>query len=87
MIVRTAAETIGTEAGSILLNDDEHKLKFRTAFGTKAREIKPLVVKSGEGIAGWTVASGRPAVVNDVQADPRFNSSFDEATGFKTVSV
>jgi putative methionine-R-sulfoxide reductase with GAF domain len=86
-IVRTAAETIGTEAGSILLNDDEQKLRFRTAFGTKAREVKPLVVKSGEGIAGWTAASGRPAVVNDVQADARFDPSFDEATGFTTRSV
>ncbi len=87
MIVRTAAETVGTDAGSILLNDEGQKLRFHTAYGTKARELKPLVVKSGEGIAGWTASTGRPAVVNDVRADPRFDPSFDEATGFETYSV
>ncbi len=86
-IVRTAAETVGSEAGSILLNDEDQRLRFRTAYGTKAREVKPLVVKSGEGIAGWTASTGRPAVVNDVRADPRFDPSFDEATGFETYSV
>ncbi len=86
-IVRTAAETVGAEAGSILLNDEDQKLRFRTAFGTKASAVKPLVVDTGEGIAGWTAASGRPAVVNDVRADPRFDARFDEATGFVTHSV
>jgi HD-GYP domain-containing protein (c-di-GMP phosphodiesterase class II) len=86
-IVRTAAETVGAEAGSILLNDEDQKLRFRTAFGTKASAVKPLVVDTGKGIAGWTAASGRPAVVNDVRADPRFDARFDEATGFVTHSV
>lgn len=86
-IVRTAAETVGTEAGSILLYEDDQRLRFRTAFGTKAKEVKPLIVEPGEGIAGWTAATGRPAVVNDVRADSRFDPSFDEQTGFITRSV
>ncbi len=86
-IVRTAAETVGTEAGSILLYDQDQKLRFRTAFGNKAKEVQPLVVEPGEGIAGWAASSGKPAVVNDVRADRRFDASFDDATGFQTRSV
>lgn len=86
-IVQTAAETVGTEAGSILLYDEDQKLRFRMAYGTKARELQPLIVEPGEGIAGWAASTGRPAVVNDVHADRRFSSSFDDATGFRTQSV
>lgn len=86
-LVRTAAETVGAEAGSILLYDEEQNLSFRTAFGTKATELKPMRVQPGKGIAGWTAKTGRPAVVNDVRSDPRFDSRFDESTGFVTRSV
>jgi hypothetical protein len=86
-IVQTAAETVGAEAGSILLYDEAQKLRFHTAFGAKASEVKPLVVAPGEGIAGWTAETKRPAVVNDVAADPRFDSRFDDSTGFRTRSV
>ncbi len=86
-IVQTAADTVGTEAGSILLYDEDQKLRFRTAYGTKAKEVQPLIVEPGEGIAGWAASTGRPAVVNDVDADRRFSSAFDDATGFRTQSV
>ena len=86
-IVRTAAETVGTEAGSILLMDEDQKLCFHSAYGTKASEVKPMVVTAGEGIAGWVAKTRRPALVNDVASDSRFDQRFDESTGFTTVSV
>ncbi len=86
-IVQTAAETVGAEAGSILLMDEDQKLRFHSAYGTKASEVKPLVVKPGEGIAGWTAMTRRPALVNDVSNDSRFDSRFDESTGFTTRSA
>ena len=86
-IVQTAAETVGAEAGSILLTDEDQKLCFHSAYGTKASEVKPLVVNPGEGIAGWTAMTRRPALVNDVSNDSRFDSRFDESTGFTTRSA
>lgn len=86
-IVETAAETVGTEAGSILLYDDEGKLRFHTASGHAARAVKPMAIEPGQGIAGWTADTGEPAIVNDVDADPRFEGSFDRETGFETRSI
>ena len=86
-IVETAAETLGAEAGSILLYDDEGKLRFHTASGRAATAVKPMSVEPGQGIAGWTADTGEPAIVNDVATDPRFEASFDRRTGFRTRSI
>lgn len=86
-IVETAAETVGAEAGSILLYDDEGKLRFHTASGHAARAVKPMAVELGQGVAGWTADTGKPAIVNDVESDPRFEGSFDAETGFQTRSI
>ena len=86
-IVETAAETVGAEAGSILLYDDEGKLRFHTASGRAAGAVKPMAVEPGQGIAGWTADTGEPAIVNDVESDPRFERRFDRETGFQTRSI
>jgi putative nucleotidyltransferase with HDIG domain len=86
-IVETASATLGAEAGSILLYDDDGKLRFHTASGQAASAVKPMYVEAGQGIAGWTAQTGKPAVVNDVLSDPRFERRFDRATGFVTRSV
>lgn len=86
-IVQTAAETVGSEAGSILLFDEDQKLRFHSAYGSKASAVKPLAVSPGEGIASWTAKTKKPAIVNDVSNDSRFDSRFDKSTGFTTRSV
>jgi putative methionine-R-sulfoxide reductase with GAF domain len=86
-IVETAADTVGAEAGSILLHDEQGKLRFHTASGAAARAVKPMTVEPGQGIAGWTADTGKPAIVNDVDSDPRFEESFDRETGFRTRSI
>jgi response regulator RpfG family c-di-GMP phosphodiesterase len=86
-IVETAAATLGAEAGSILLYDDEGRLRFHTASGQAASAVKPMYVEAGQGIAGWVASTGRPALVNDVANDSRFERRFDRATGFVTRSI
>ncbi len=86
-IVETAAETVGAEASSILLYDDEGKLRFHSASGRAAQAVKPMSVEPGQGIAGWTAVNGEPAIVNDVAADPRFEAGFDRESGFVTRSI
>jgi hypothetical protein len=86
-IVETAAATLGAEAGSILLYDEQARLRFHTASGQAASAVKPMYVEAGQGIAGWTARTGKPALVNDVSNDPRFERRFDRATGFVTRSI
>ena len=86
-IVSTAAETVGAEAGSILLYDDDGALRFQTAHGRAAGAVKPMTVAKGQGIAGWVAATGQSAIVNDVSSDSRFEDRFDLETGFSTRSV
>ena len=86
-IVETAADTVGAEASSILLFDDEGKLRFHSASGRAARVVKPMSVEPGQGIAGWTAMNGEPAIVNDAATDPRFARGFDRESGFVTRSI
>ncbi|MGH9332682.1 MAG: HD domain-containing phosphohydrolase, partial [Vicinamibacteria bacterium] len=86
-IVETAAQTLGAEAGSILLYDEQRRLRFHTASGQAASAVKPMYVEAGQGIAGWTADTGKSALVNDVDSDPRFERRFDRATGFVTRSI
>ena len=86
-IVETAAHTVGAEAGSILLYDEDGKLRFHTASGQAAPQVKPMTLERGQGIAGWSASAGKPAIVNDVESDPRFEGRFDEETGFETRSI
>ena len=86
-IVQTAAETVGAEAGSILLYDESGKLRFHTASGHAAAAVKPLSIDRGQGVAGWAAEAGQPAIVNDVASDPRFEEEFDRETGFRTRSI
>ena len=85
--METAAATLGAEAGSILLYDDEGRLRFHTASGQAASAVKPMYVEAGQGIAGWVASTGRSALVNDVANDSRFERRFDRATGFVTRSI
>ncbi len=86
-IVETAAETVGAEASSILLYDDEGKLRFHSASGRAARAVKPMSLEPGQGVAGWTASIGEPAIVNDVAKDPRFEGGVDRESGFETRSI
>src|SRR2546425_8169643 len=55
--------------------------------GPKARRLKGLRIKAGQGIVGWVAQHGKPAMVNDTRTDRRFLSDIDRATRFITRSV
>ncbi len=91
VIQRTMAginEVLDVEAGSLLLVDDKTgELYFRITLRGENRSVTAFRLQPGQGIAGWAVAHGTPAIVNDVSTDSRFYSKIDEAIGFKTKSV
>jgi signal transduction histidine kinase len=76
------------EASSIVLVDEATgDLLFHVAEGEKAGALKPIRMTAGEGIVGWVIEKGKPAIVNDVASDPRFANRIDDEIGFKTRSI
>ncbi len=73
---------LNTERGTLFLNDAEtNELYSRVAQGSFRREIRIL---NTTGVAGHVFTTGQGTIVHDAYADPRFNRSVDERTGFVT---
>lgn len=88
IVMDNIQKLIPCEAWSILmLSEEEDELRFERARGKAASALELARLKVGEGIAGWVAQHRVPVIVNDVSQDPRFNSSFDQATQFKTHSI
>jgi class 3 adenylate cyclase/GAF domain-containing protein len=80
---------INVEAGSLLLLEKE-ELVFETSFNINPEINVDLLhsfrVKLGEGISGYSAASGEPVLVKDVGSSRHFKMNFDQMTGFRTRS-
>lgn len=86
-IVMESMQLMHAEAGSLMLVvPDTDEMEFRIAKGPKSDGVKPFRLKIGKGIAGWVAEHGRPILIPDAYADPRFDPSFDKRSGFKTQS-
>jgi diguanylate cyclase (GGDEF)-like protein len=63
------------EAGActvMLLDADRKRLLAKAAYGARKDRAPLLSFRVGEGVAGWVVEHGRPALIHDVGNDPRF---------------
>ncbi|MCK5833320.1 sigma-54-dependent Fis family transcriptional regulator [bacterium] len=88
LLMDTAAEITGAEAGSVLLLDRlSGDLIFTIATGKEGAKLSDTRLKSGEGIAGWVARTGKSAMVNDVVSDDRHTATTDNLSGFLTKSV
>lgn len=88
VILEEARAMIRCEAWSLMAIDpNTHELVFNMVGGAKARKVKGLRIKWGQGIAGWVARHGKPALVPDASKDKRFLADIDRLTGFKTRSV
>lgn len=84
LVELTSAE-LNAERGSLFLNDpDTNELYSRVAQGNFQREIRIL---NSNGIAGHVFTTGEGLIIHDAYADPRFDRSVDETTGFVTKSI
>jgi GAF domain-containing protein len=82
-IVATAALALDAQAASIALHDPAtDRLTFVVAAGPAAGEVVGLAIDAATGIAGYAFSSGQPLAVTDVSADPRFDRTVAEATGY-----
>jgi len=84
-LVEVTTEELDAERGTLFLNDAETgELFSRVAQGNIQREIRFL---NHTGIAGHVFTTGEPVIIADAYADPRFNRSIDEQTGFLTRNI
>ena len=77
---------VGAAGGALFLLDEAGEtLRCQASVG--ATEITGLTLKSDEGIVGRCVQENAGEIVRDVAADPNFQKSVDEQTGFTTLSI
>jgi adenylate cyclase len=85
IIVEEITRVTNSEWGSLFLNDPStNELYSRVALGGVNREIRFL---NNTGIAGWVFSQGEALITPDAYADPRFNQSIDQKTGFTTRNI
>ncbi len=72
-ILRELVEVFRASSGSIaLINPDTGKLEIEVQQGLPLCEGDDLGLKMGQGITGWVAFHGKPLLVPDVSADPRY---------------
>lgn len=87
-LLGSALAVLGSGDGSLLLRDDEtEELVFVIVHGTARERLTGYRLPPGRGIAGWVADQKEPAIVQDVQKDPRFFPQVDETFGFRTQTM
>ena len=87
-ILKQTTKAMEVEAVSLaLVEPDGKNLAFRAATGGSGNSVEGLMIKMGQGIAGWVAKEGEGVIVQDVQDDPRFYADVDAATGYETRSI
>jgi Nif-specific regulatory protein len=90
-IVGRVVDLLGVESASVLLVDEARGEFFfrdvadvQSATVSRLREIR---FPKDRGISGDVLRTGEPAIVNDVESDPRFYRAVDTEAQFKTRSL
>jgi putative nucleotidyltransferase with HDIG domain len=86
-ILRSAMELIPVESGSLLLLDDDGNLHFKVSIGKDSDKFMNKILNPGEAVAGWVAENGKPALINDVSKDKRYNAGSDTASGTTARSI
>lgn len=63
------------------------RMWFAATSGAASEYIRDKNLDLEQGIVGWVIRHGEPALVPDVSQDPRFYEGFDIRSNFKTRSV
>ena len=72
-IAELVCQLIDAKACSVMLLDaDRKRLLAKAAYGLRTERMHSLSFRIGEGVAGWVVERGEPALITDVTKDPRF---------------
>ena len=84
-LINLVTQATAADRGTVFLHDSEtQELYSRQSVGGLNREIRLL---NDRGVAGHVFQSGEGVVIAEAYADPRFDSSIDEQTGYRTASI
>ena len=73
LVITETTGALNVDVCSIYLRDDaDDTLVFTATNGLSAASLGRVRLRAGEGVTGWVAREMRPAVVDDVHADPRF---------------
>jgi signal transduction histidine kinase len=75
------------EACVLFLLDEMGEKLILKASGGRTLRIRDVAIRLEEGIAGWVARNKSPLIVNDVRANPLYQSAIDGQTGLLTNSV
>lgn len=76
------------ETGTVMLWEPEsQRVVFSKLLQGDLNQFSAYSLRKGEGVVGWVVETGRPALVPDVSRDVRWQSKVDRGTGFVTRSI
>jgi GAF domain-containing protein len=82
-IVEVARAIFSAKASSITLLDEEtDELVFEAVAGEGSDTLVGRRIPSSTGIAGWTLTTRQPLVLEDVTQDPRHSRETAEETGY-----
>ena len=82
-VVEVARAIFSAEASSIFLHDeDTDELVFEAVAGEGSDGLVGTRFPSSTGIAGWTLVTRQPLVIEDLENDPRFARERAESTGY-----
>jgi GAF domain-containing protein len=82
-VVDVARSIFSAKASSIFLLDEEaDELVFEAVSGEGERSLVGTRVPSSTGIAGWTLVTRQPLIIEDLTQDPRHAREVAERTGF-----
>jgi sigma-B regulation protein RsbU (phosphoserine phosphatase) len=83
-ILTVARNELHVERGTLYFVDDDTKEIWTKIAGELSTEIRLPI---GKGLAGTVAATGEAVILHDAYADPRFDRSLDQKTGYRTRSM
>jgi sigma-B regulation protein RsbU (phosphoserine phosphatase) len=75
------------EASIFIYDPEKEELAFLTATGDNEKELKRIVLKKSQGVAGWIAEKRRGVIIDDCSRDPRHTVLTDRKTNFQTRSL
>jgi GAF domain-containing protein len=82
-IVEVARAIFSAQRSSIFLLDEEaDELVFEAVAGQSEQGLVGTRIPSSTGIAGWTLVTRQPLVIEDLTQDPRHSKDVAEQTGY-----
>lgn len=83
-ILTVARKELHVERGTLYFVDEQKNEIWAKIAGEMLTEIRLPI---GKGLAGTVAATGEPVILHDAYADPRFDRSLDQKSGFRTRSM